>query len=273
MASAQPARRSTSSRRLLSETQAVTRSIGKGSDPSSKNKGKSTAKIIDVIEISSDEDEPVVPLKRKKEVFVEGQRDLERQLKKLKEENEGLKKKQLESDKEIERFKQELRLKQANSTSATLPISDLEDHISCEICTLKLWTPYILPDCGHTFCQSCLQDWFNTTHNQHFAQPQNDPYAHLPAHVRLMVQQDPGLANYVAVQLPPPPRPPVQYTCPTCRTDVRHRPVEDFVLKAVVRTVAQAQGESSPKKAPVTKGRGRVPPVPEDPWGKFFPRT
>lgn len=71
-------------------------------------------------------------------------------------------------------------------------------------------------------------------------------------------------------------RPQPQYTCPTCREAVKNRPVEDFALKALVRTVAAAVGENSPRKQLAEiPGRGttRAPPVKSDPWDIFFPRA
>ncbi|KAK7035203.1 hypothetical protein VNI00_011970 [Paramarasmius palmivorus] len=294
-----PARRTNSLRTINSETQAVARpSSGKASKNKSKGKTSTKTRVIDVIEISSDEDEPVAPLKRRNDVG-----DLERQVKKLKEvstlshrsavcsplltvnrrfkENEGLKKKQRESEDAIARYKQDIselrsELKGPESTSGTLSTGDLEDYISCEICENKLWTPYILPGCGHAFCKNCLQEWFDTTRNKALAQGQNNPFAHLPEQIRLVVQQNPNLADLVMAQYgypPPPPPPTPQYTCPSCRTPVSGRPVEDFALKSIVRLVAKAQGETSPKKVPNNRGRGRGPPVAEDPWARFFPRA
>ena len=55
-----------------------------------------------------------------------------------------------------------------------------------------------------------------------------------------------------------------RYTCPKCREEVKTRPTEDFALKSLVRTIAGATGEKSPKK-PVGRGQRR-----EDPWSAFF---
>lgn len=59
-----------------------------------------------------------------------------------------------------------------------------------------------------------------------------------------------------------------RYTCPTCRDLVKSSPIESFALKHVVRTVAQAEGEASPKRpAPGTAARRN-----ESPWDGFFPK-
>jgi hypothetical protein len=97
-----------------------------------------------VIEISdSDDDAPAPPKKRKTSVELQ----LEKDIKKLKQENEAK--------------KAEIALLRAAATQNPGPsnndlISEVEDSVTCEICTLKMWTPYIL-ECGHTFCHCCLE--------------------------------------------------------------------------------------------------------------------
>lgn len=64
------------------------------------------------------------------------------------------------------------------------------------------------------------------------------------------------------------------YTCPTCREQVRNPPVEDFNLKAIVRAVASVQGESSPRKEVGSSSRKKngkaAAAAREDPWSGFF---
>ncbi|KAL9097408.1 MAG: hypothetical protein Q9165_000303 [Trypethelium subeluteriae] len=40
-------------------------------------------------------------------------------------------------------------------------LSDLEKELTCSICTDILYQPLTLLDCLHTFCGSCLKDWFS----------------------------------------------------------------------------------------------------------------
>lgn len=177
-------------------------------------------------------------------------------------------------------------------------LQNLEDSINCEICTLKLWSPfmcvldtciscydsatnnmylYSLPECGHVFCMSCLQDWFSTTLAQHMtAHPNYVLNPPIPAHLRqiamqarvgnnphLQMQLELQVAQYRIMQNAPRP----VYSCPTCRETVKNKPVEVFALKSVVRTISNAIGESSPKKEPV---RGNMRAA-TGPWDGYFP--
>jgi len=62
-----------------------------------------------------------------------------------------------------------------------------------------------------------------------------------------------------------------QYTCPTCRAEVRTAPVESFNLKSAVRTVAAAEGEKSPRKEVPKARRGGRAPAQVNVWEGFFP--
>jgi len=165
-----------------------------------------------------------------------------------------------------------------DKTKHMLDASLLEDSISCEICTMKMWTPYILPECGHVFCQTCLSDWFSTTLGQHLTlHPNYILNPPLPQHLRHLAIQarsnpnNPHLRSQLealvmqhrtVAQGPQP-----VYTCPICREQVKNKPVEDFALKSVVRTLAGVMGESSPTKKANGRGgaNGRA-----GPWDGFF---
>ncbi|KAI6129409.1 hypothetical protein EDD16DRAFT_1471574 [Pisolithus croceorrhizus] len=134
--------------------------------------------------------------------------------------------------------------------------SELEDHTLCEVCTHKMWKPYLLPDCGHCFCQDCLVGWFTTTQvkfmNSH---PDYDPQ-HAMAHGQLhvLLKSIPAILNpNVRQQLKAllvklrKMRP--EYTCPSCRKTAVTKPVEDFRLKALVRHISDLQGEACPQES------------------------
>lgn len=228
-------------------------------------KRKPLVPLGEVIEISSDDESPAPSIPN---TIVA---DLRRQIKKLKEENAQCKQDLVEAEKEVVRARETVSEMQTSlqpeKGKLILDTSHVEDQLSCEVCTGRLWSPYILPECGHIFCQTCLQDWFNTT-LAHFLTthphydvnnpiPYLQPFQHVPQ--AIVHQQAP------------------QYTCPTCRATVQNRPVEVFTVKALVRTVAAAIGENSPKKPPaamdIRAGKNRVQGVQTmGPWDGFFQR-
>lgn len=148
--------------------------------------------------------------------------------------------------------------------------SEVASHANCSY-------PVSLPDCGHTFCQQCLQDWFSTTLSQHksnhpqynIAQQPQVPYylSNLTGHIPFTAAQRTQLANIF-----PPPIPHPTYTCPKCRVTVGSKPIESFALKSLVNAVAKLQGEKSPTKSSTSKSRGRkgAQTRKDGPWDQFF---
>ena len=144
--------------------------------------------------------------------------------------------------------------------------------------SLNCFQPFVLsscslPGCGHIFCLSCLQDWFGTAlaqfmnANPHYNVNQAQNIPHLQHLFQNLIQNPhaaahPQVAAMLANLLPPSP----QYTCPTCREPVRTRPIEVFALKAIIRVVTAAAGESSPKKAVNNNWKAKA-----GPWDGFFP--
>lgn len=140
-------------------------------------------------------------------------------------------------------------------------------------------SPPSLPDCGHSFCQPCLQSWFSKTKTEFMAtHPQNTPeqlangavlaqLIQTIAHNSQLVNERHAM-NMFWHYMPPHPA----YTCPTCREPVRSRPTEVFTLKSLVRTISAAAGESSPQKKGSTSRKGKAPAAARgDLWSDFFP--
>lgn len=130
--------------------------------------------------------------------------------------------------------------------------------------------------CGHSFCQDCLQDWFGTTLAQFMtAHPGYNPQPPIVQQYMLYLRQ-PTLAapqrraieRELQSLLDSMEKP--NYTCPTCRDPVKTAPIESFALKHVVRTVAQAEGETSPSRV-VASGAAATRRN-ENTWDGFFPK-
>ena len=84
---------------------------------------------------------------------------------------------------------------------------DLEKELSCSICTEILYQPLTLLDCLHTFCGSCLKEWFGW---QRQRADQEHERSHRPGHRRKR-------------------RRPYVHTCPSCRAVVREARVNHNV--------------------------------------------
>jgi len=170
----------------------------------------------EVIEISSDEEErPFTRSVKEKVLRVNHTPELRRRVKELETDFARVVQENLRLLKQNEDI---MLQSTANKGKLYLDSDQIEDHIVCEVCSSTLWDPYILPDCGHTFCKICLRDWFEQS----------------------QLKQS-------SIQ--------VYYTCPKCRKHIQSRPTEDFALKSVVRVLASATGEKSPQKALLTKGQ------------------
>ncbi|KAF7298505.1 Ring finger domain-containing protein [Mycena kentingensis (nom. inval.)] len=212
--------------------------------PAKRTSSKATRKenkcpSTEVIEISSDEDdEPVA--KRASGAGPAKMKLMQARIKELERDRDALKK-------EVAKLQKERKESQASKQSAT----DLEDAVCCEICSSKMWSPYIL-ECGHSFCRTDLEDWFQGALNRHRTQ-----YPHYNLNAQPAIPHNLlGFGVAAAFQMPQP-----SYTCPKCRAAVRSKPIQNFVVKHVVELVAKSMRETSPKKV--------VAPNP-NPWARFF---
>ncbi|KAI1644546.1 uncharacterized protein F4817DRAFT_318703 [Daldinia loculata] len=98
--------------------------------------------------------------------------------------------------------------------TSSRPGVDLEKELTCSICTDILYQPLTLLDCLHTFCGSCLKDWFSWQKTT----AENSPNPLSPGSLK--------------------------FTCPSCRAQVR-----DTRHNATVTTLLDMFLAANPDKA------------------------
>ncbi|KAF9219716.1 hypothetical protein BS17DRAFT_804240 [Gyrodon lividus] len=151
----------------------------------------------------------------------------------LKQQDNNLKQKLKESESQVSKL-------QSKSKRSDEVITTVESNTQCQICMELLFKPYVLSPCGHVHCVTCLQEWFRQA-------PAVEDEIH-----------DESDADYFLRR---------RKTCPCCRTDVRHRPIPVFMIKAIAAAIAkvtggtQAGGLSSREPASCDS----------DPWEGLFP--
>ncbi|KAI0788708.1 hypothetical protein C8Q75DRAFT_719030 [Abortiporus biennis] len=161
-------------------------------------------------------------------------------------------KKIIKQNKEIEKLKRELATAQQSNTQhcqtiekyktqtkkSDEVINAIEGHINCSVCMDLMHKPHGLSPCGHVLCQECLQSWFRA------AVPDEDE------------MYDDEAGDFLLYK---------KKTCPVCRSTVRSRPIQLFVIKSIASTLRKV------KTVPGSPQRASPVPDEEDPWkGIFF---
>ncbi|SJL12741.1 uncharacterized protein ARMOST_16172 [Armillaria ostoyae] len=200
-----------------------------GPTKSSKQRTKAGAHkhSKEVIVISSDEDEELNAATRKNVL------ELEDALKKSKQETIEAKQAQEKAEIKVASYDEELEAMQADADQPKINASELQDDTTCDICTMIMERPFILPQCGHVSCQACIHEWFDTIRQENWRGPFGRRYR------------------------------PV-YNCPTCRKIVTTEPVKVYKLKSVAQKMGQIFIEDVV--------HSRTPDQNETPWALFFPR-
>lgn len=116
-------------------------------------------------------------------------------------------------------------------------ISSIKDSLTCQICVDLMHKPFTLAPCGHIACHSCLVGWFKSNVAEDEIGPQS-------IHRKK--------------------------TCPHCRSAIRDRPIENFVIKEMVHSLINSgvledvPGDATSTSAP--------PATSADPWAGIFPK-
>ncbi|KAG2118459.1 hypothetical protein DEU56DRAFT_918780 [Suillus clintonianus] len=150
----------------------------------------------------------------------------------------------------------------------------LEELLSCDICAHLMYSPYILLDCGHCYCEGCLKGWFDETLTKHIREhpaynmdrepmPRNfpqllqtlGPYVSRPIQTQLQ-----AMYNTSRQQQP-------VYTCPGCRKEVTGKPVINYVVKDMVSNVGNVLGQPDTRRENIGRGQRTGP------FDGFFPHN
>lgn len=123
---------------------------------------------------------------------------------------------------------------------APILVSSFHSMLSCS--SGKLTRPmamlFSLTPCGHVACESCLVSWFS--------QPsQHEVDIEMPLIMPELRKK----------------------TCPTCRTEIRSRPVVAYIVKSALQAVLPCLDPSTYDKADAEESGSRL----EDPWKGVFP--
>jgi hypothetical protein len=114
-------------------------------------------------------------------------------------------------------------------------ISSFKDSLTCQICVDLMYKPFTLAPCGHIACYSCLVGWFKSNVPE-------DEFAPEPVHRKK--------------------------TCPHCRSTVRDRPIENFVIKEMVHSLVNS-GVLEDVTGDLS-AMGAVSAASADPWAGIF---
>ncbi|KDQ63340.1 hypothetical protein JAAARDRAFT_375060 [Jaapia argillacea MUCL 33604] len=121
-------------------------------------------------------------------------------------------------------------------------ISQLQESLTCTLCSELYTRPCFLSPCGHVACQNCLLKWFTAS-------------ASAP------VGQRPRRSEQV-----------VNKTCPFCRVTVKDKPVEAWGMKDMVACLVRSGLAGSADRGDAG-GRGQLDLLSGDPWNGIFGRS
>ncbi|KAG2347870.1 hypothetical protein BDR05DRAFT_957489 [Suillus weaverae] len=244
--------------------------------PSSRFKGKLSKKLGKDGSSWQRENSKLKHMNEHLERQVAGQRiQLDNSKKRLEEQSQEL----AAQSQEINAYHKEIQLQQEKlaaleAKEPSIDATKLDDTLSCDICAHLMYSPYLLLDCGHSYCEGCLKGWSNETLTKHIrAHPAYDMHRKPvprdfpkildtigPYVSRLIQMQLQAMYNNSRQQQP-------EYTCPGCRKEVTGKPVVNFAVKDMVSIVGSVLGRPDTRRESSNIRGQQV-----GPFDGFFPR-
>ncbi|KAK0220723.1 hypothetical protein IW262DRAFT_1462086 [Armillaria fumosa] len=151
---------------------------------------------------------------------------------------------QEEAEQQAKRYEVELNETQRQLRALQATYASLEEDIVCEICSLTMWVPFVLPDCGHTICETCIQSWLGRILDQHchdsdppflWTQPVEIPEVATMTMMQVRLEYMVMLAVFEEIRkaMNEP-----CFNCLICCQAVKSRPVQAYTMKSIVQKVA-----------------------------------
>ncbi|KAK0464866.1 hypothetical protein IW261DRAFT_1575102 [Armillaria novae-zelandiae] len=176
-----------------------------------------------------------------------------------------------QAEQQVAKYKHEIKEHKDQMAKLKVTLDSIEEDTQCEICNLPLWYPYILPDCGHLFCERCIHNWVDTIMKVHRGQSNTQFFWSRPITIPPEVTRGmahPLIEYRTVLSLFDKVRKAVEgptFSCPQCRKEVKNRPVQVYAMKSITEKMASTHGENMPPN-PVPLFAGRYCH-----WDEFFP--
>ncbi|KAK0461526.1 hypothetical protein IW261DRAFT_1428397 [Armillaria novae-zelandiae] len=239
-----------------------------------QQRNEGTREPVEVIEISSDEEEATGNSSNDKvdlELLVkiltkelgeakrvqEKAESLEPLYDELMQEASSARMAQKEAEQIRAHYEQELDECQKQLSKFKETCHNIEEDTTCDICNETMWYPFLLPECRHIFCEKCIQHWLAHILDEH-RQTTMPPFNWYQL-IRILEEVTEVIALFerITVAMDGP-----EYSCPQCQEQVRSRPVWVYTMKLIARNVASIQGKS--KSADANQSNAQI-------WDVLFP--